>query len=165
MESELRTSGYHFPDRSVLRNRCCNRPPSSVRHHTCQLDIEIGWSSASRTASWLQLGFSFSVFVFCVYLWFWFSPEALNWLLIRGLLGCFVICNAESDIASSGYHCWTLWHMQGIIRRVVLACIWTGSVELLILFFMPWTCLFMRGSLLGEDCEGRTLSRESTLER
>ncbi|KAM1037034.1 hypothetical protein ACFX2C_031887 [Malus domestica] len=94
-----------------------------------------------------------------------FSPEALNWLLIRGLLGCFVICNAESDIASSGYHCWTLWHMQGIIRRVVLACIWTGSVELLILFFMPWTCLFMRGSLLGEDCEGRTLSRESTLER
>ncbi|TQE11647.1 hypothetical protein C1H46_002683 [Malus baccata] len=47
----------------------------------------------------------------------WFSPEALNWLLIRGLLGWFAICNAESDIASSGYHCWTLWRMQGIIPQ------------------------------------------------
>lgn len=128
----------------------------------------------------VALGFSFRVFVCCVYLWFWyfnlsmvedlislstqwslkpffplviarFSPEALNWLLIRGLLRYFAICNAESDIASSGYHCWTLWHMQGCACLYLDGFCWVaclGPVYLCVEVFLEKT---MKGELYQES--------------
>ncbi|KAJ6734234.1 INTEGRAL MEMBRANE HRF1 FAMILY PROTEIN [Salix purpurea] len=96
-----------------------------------------------------------------------FSPEALNWLFVKGLLGWFMqvallkmiflsLGSGEAPFVRHCCICWVYFH------RRVFCCPWKDPTWILLLHFDAMF-LLMHGNFLGEDDEESTFCRGEEL--